>query len=623
MICFRSGTRTPHESRRAALRAKTLAQRLRSGLALLVLIGLLPGAWANTAPGPARVDAPAIQAWMDALQREDLALASLAVQQGDGAPLLRAIGAARLEPAGPRAASPATRYRIGSISKMLTAILVLQLVDEGRLSLDDPLSRWFPGLPQAQAMRIEHLLAHRSGLGEIQHLAGFQERWRFEPRQEAELLAAIASLPRAFAPGERTQYNNSGYLLLGFVIEHVSGRSYAQQLQQRLVQPLGLQDTAFEPGAPADGPHAVSYRPAGSGWQAERATDATVPRAAGGVVSSPRDLVTVVRALFRGRLLAPATLERMQRAQGGLGLGLMALPGAGPQAYGHEGVIDGFTATVAYFPQADLAVAWCANGLRLPRELPLQTLRRALFDPSAALPGYGPLSVELPFSVDLALPAGDSTPGRVTVRGNTPPLSWERGTDLQRDPQTGRWQATLTLQAREGLPVEYKYLLEDRQWERSPNRQRLIEAAPARAAAAGTRLDFFNHDAAREAVRAEVLAADERLFAAFNRRDLATLSQAFSPRLEFFHDRTGLSGHAENLRIFDSGFQRGTSPRRERVPQDQEVHALGDFGAFHRGSHRFCRGEGAQARCETVRFAHVWERTPQGWQLLRVISYDH
>ena len=121
-----------------------------------------------------------------------------------------------------------------------------------------------------------------------------------------------------------------------------------------------------------------------------------------------------------------------------------------------------------------------------------------------------------------------------------------------------------------------------------------------------------------------MLAADARLFGAFNQRDLAGLRRGFSERLEFFHDRNGLAGHAETMAAFESNFSRPRRVRRELVPGTTEVFPLGRFGALHNGSHRFCSGvEGAEPECGAYRFSHVWERSPDGWKLLRVISIDH
>lgn len=572
---------------------------------------------AGAAPNAARLDS-----LLTALDTQSMAMGSAAVREGDAEPYTRAIGHARLEGAMPQRADAATRYRIGSISKLLTAVMVLQLVDEGALALDTPIARWFPSLPKAEAITVAQLMQHRSGLGDIKNLPDFDKTWMFEPRGEAELLRAIASLPRPFEPGARGEYNNSGYLLLSFIVEKAGGQAYGQALQRRLVQPLGLRDTAFDAQAGVKPQEAASYqwddsRSPGR-WALVRATDPSVPQGAGGVVSSPRDLVLVIRALFQGRLLKPATLQQMLQERDRFGLGIYKLPGAGPEAWGHEGTIDGFGSALLYAPSTGVAMAWCGNGHQLPRDEVVQVLRRAVFEPTARLPSYGPVQAQVRFQVAVSRAPGMPAPTQVSVRGNGSPLTWQRNHALAFDAASRTWRGQLTLTVRDGVPLEYKYLLGDEQWETTPNR--VLPLAPGQVAQVE---DHYNQNAEYVALRQAVLAADEQLFGAFNRRDVAGMGAVFSERLEFFHDKNGLSGYRENLAAFESIFATNEPVRRDRVEADQEVFPLGNFGAFHSGSHRFCRTARKPESCQTYRFANVWEKTPQGLKLLRIVSYDH
>lgn len=600
---------------------------LRALAALLVACACAPALAQPNPTTPAAASAEArLERWLADLDRAQLAMGSMALLRGDAPPWLRSVGHARLAEgaAPPEPATANTRYRIGSISKLMTAVMVLQLADEGRLALDEPIARWFPTLPEAGRTTVAHLLAHRSGLGDIKDLPGFDRHWMFEPRAEPELLAAITSLPRAFAPGVAAQYNNSGYLLLSFIVEKAGGEPYAQALQRRLAQPLGLADTAFDARSGVKPGEAASYRSergpeqfGPAAWQLQRATHASVAQGAGGVVSSPRDLVVLVRALFQGRLLKPETLARMRQVQDGFGLGLVRIEGLEPAAWGHEGTIDGSSSVVAYVPALDTALAWTGNAHRLPREVLARTLWQAASDARAVLPTYAAVQATVAFSVEAPAATG-AAPEPISLRGNATPLSWQRNWPLQYDAAQARWNSRVTLTLRDGVPLEYKYLRGAEGWERTPNRV-LALAGGATAAVA----DQWELDAERSALRQAVLAEDTRLFDAFNRGDVATMGTIFSPRLEFFHDRTGLTGHAENLRLLAQNTARSPAPRRERVPGSDEVIPLGRFGALHQGVHRFCTGTPPQAECGRYRFSHVWERTEAGWQLLRVISIDH
>lgn len=123
----------------------------------------------------------------------------------------------------------------------------------------------------------------------------------------------------------------------------------------------------------------------------------------------------------------------------------------------------------------------------------------------------------------------------------------------------------------------------------------------------------------------QIAAADAALFDALNQRDLAALAPFFSDRLEFFHDRGGLSGKEQTMRQFAEMFARpGVRIRREAIPGASEVYPLPGVGAMQVGRHRFCSSEdGAPEQCSDMGFSQVWEQTPDGWQLLRVLSYGH
>ena len=126
-------------------------------------------------------------------------------------------------------------------------------------------------------------------------------------------------------------------------------------------------------------------------------------------------------------------------------------------------------------------------------------------------------------------------------------------------------------------------------------------------------------------LRAEILAADARLFGAIDQRDIAAMKQGFSPRLEFYHDRTGLTGYADNIRIFENKFKEPGTLRREAMNDSAEVFPAGPERAMHIGSHRFCSAEapGAKEGCGVYRFSMVWEKEAGTWKLLRVLSYGH
>lgn len=255
-----------------------------------------------------------------------------------------------------------------SVGKEATATVVLQLADEGRLKLSDPIARWVPGVPNGQAITLEMLLAHTSGLFSANE--DLQVHRQNRPLAADEELAVLKRHGAMACPGERWRYSNSGYDLLGRVIEQVDGRPLAQAIQARIVTPLGLASfRALAPGAPTD-----DVQPPVSDTPTEPAIDITAPGAAGPLTASAADMVRFQQALLTRDQLLPATTRaaRLQRPypmfQPGMfyGLGLMLYDiGDGPAHFtwiGHSGGAPGVKAVSIYAPDHNVFIAVALTG---------------------------------------------------------------------------------------------------------------------------------------------------------------------------------------------------------------------------------------------------------------------
>ena len=256
------------------------------------------------------------------------------------------------------------RFRIGSVTKSFAATVVLQLAGEGRLSLDDTVERWLPGaVPGGDAITLRRLLNHTSGLFDYlndgdktvlaPYLAGhFGHVWTPQA-----LVGVATSHPPNFAPGARWSYSNTGYILLGMVVQAVTGHPLSAELQTRIVAPLGLTGTSLPSSRDIAGRHAHGYYRLGG-----RLTDVTrvspsYAGTAGAVVSTARDMAVFFRALLGGRLLAPDLLAQMQTTVPmgppgeDYGLGLwhtssfgfpVARSGCTDRGWGHDGDLAGY-----------------------------------------------------------------------------------------------------------------------------------------------------------------------------------------------------------------------------------------------------------------------------------------
>jgi CubicO group peptidase (beta-lactamase class C family) len=226
----------------------------------------------------------------------------------DGVPIVRrAYGLSDVEQ--DTAATPATNYRLASMSKQFTAAAILLLAEDGRLSLDDPVRRWLPTLPDAaDGMAIRHLLTHRSGILDYEEL--IPEGTSTQVR-DAGALAMLETRNRAyFVPGTRYRYSNSGYVLLSLIVGRASGMDFASFLRERIFRPLGMCNTiAFEAGV-SEVPHrAFGYSLTGDSWVRTDQSLTSATLGDGGIYSSIDDLAKWDAALSDERLLRAASLR--------------------------------------------------------------------------------------------------------------------------------------------------------------------------------------------------------------------------------------------------------------------------------------------------------------------------
>ncbi|HEX2317025.1 MAG TPA: serine hydrolase domain-containing protein [Thermomonospora sp.] len=257
--------------------------------------------------------------------------------------------------------------RIGSVTKAFTATVVLQLVGEDRLAVDDTVERWLPGVVRGNGndgrrMTVRNLLQHTSGLhDDIPPLSRSAEdfhRHRYDTHPPEEMVTRALRHRPDFEPGKGWKYGNTGYILLGMIIERVTGDSWYSQMQKRILRPLGLRHTTWPGASPTvPGPHAEGYQrfTPGTLVNVTEHRQAYTAGAAGGLISTTADVGAFFRALLGGRLLRPALLARMKRTvpvKGDLlrfwpgarnGLGLFSRPlSCGGRFWSHGGDILGY-----------------------------------------------------------------------------------------------------------------------------------------------------------------------------------------------------------------------------------------------------------------------------------------
>lgn len=264
--------------------------------------------------------------------------------------------------------SPVTRFRIASLTKQFTAMAILELEDEGHLTVADHICRYLPKCPPSwQPITIRELLTHTSGIPDYETFPDYPQFSR-QPTTPDQIAALAAQRPLQFEPGRRWSYSNTGYVLLGMIVARVSGVSYPDFLQRHVFDPLTMRDTGYDSGKPGLPGHAKGYE---DGYQPAPFIDMSVPYSAGGLYSSVDDLSRWDTALLTGRpqLVRPASLRAMFQPAVAVALGH---PEEGAYGYGwfidlggteydHDGLINGFTANNALFPVAGAQVIVLSN----------------------------------------------------------------------------------------------------------------------------------------------------------------------------------------------------------------------------------------------------------------------
>ena len=226
----------------------------------------------------------------------------------DGAPLLReGFGAADREWDIPNA--PDTKFRLGSLTKQFTATAILQLAEAGKLSVDDPVSKFYADAPAAWSkITIKHLLSHTSGIPSYTGIPNFFSKGASKlPLKPEEIVKLTQDKPLEFEPGAKYAYDNTGYVLLGVVIEKVSGQTYADYLSQHIFQPLGMKNTGYDVSGEILAKRASGYEPGKGGWRNADYLDMTLPYAAGSLYSTVDDLLIWNTALTDGKILTDAS----------------------------------------------------------------------------------------------------------------------------------------------------------------------------------------------------------------------------------------------------------------------------------------------------------------------------
>ncbi|MBI3653716.1 MAG: serine hydrolase [Acidobacteria bacterium] len=297
------------------------------------------------------------------------------VAKGGKVVLSKGYGMASYELEAPN--TPQTKFRLGSITKQFTGMAIAQLVERGLLNVEDPITKYLPDFPKetGDKVTVYHLLTHTSGIPSFTNFTDYKQI-KMNPFSGEKLLAWLKDKPLEFTPGEKFKYNNSGYFLLGYIIEKVSGKSYEQYLQENIFAPLGMKNTGYDHSNVVLQNRASGYSVKGKELENAEYLDMSVPGGAGALYSTVEDLYLWDRALYTEKLLKKATLEKIFTPfKSNYAWGWFVDEQFKHKRITHGGGIDGFNTTIARFVNDDVFIVALSN--RTPAALAAMSERLA------------------------------------------------------------------------------------------------------------------------------------------------------------------------------------------------------------------------------------------------------
>lgn len=258
-----------------------------------------------------------------------------------------------------------TQFRLASSNKMFTAVAILQLVQDGKLSPDDTIGKYLPDYPNmavANSVTVRHLLSHTSGLGDF--FGDDFEQYSASLKTLDDYVQRFAKDVPQFTPGSQDSYSNYGFIVLGRIIEAVSGQSYYDYVEARILRPAGMVATGFEPESVTVPHRAVAYTRVDGQWVRETRTLPWRGMSAGGGYSTVGDMVKFAEALRTGKLVSPTLLQQATSAQnhkGWYGFGFVVQGEGREHQYGHEGGAPGSNSAIVVLPAQGYVIVGLAN----------------------------------------------------------------------------------------------------------------------------------------------------------------------------------------------------------------------------------------------------------------------
>jgi CubicO group peptidase (beta-lactamase class C family) len=256
---------------------------------------------------------------------------------------------------------PQTKFRLGSDTKQFTAMAIMQLQEQGKLKAEDPIKKFLPDFPNGETITIHHLLTHTSGIPSFTEFPDYVSTMAL-PSPVEKTVERFKNKPLEFAPGEKYNYSNSGYILLGYLIEKISGKSYEAFLKENIFDPLQMKDSGYDHSTDVLKNRAAGYELSGGEIYNASYIDMTIPHAGGALYSTVEDLYKWDRALYTEKLVKKSALEKIFTPfKNNYAYGWLIGAFKGHKSISHDGGINGFTTNIARYVNDDACVVVLNN----------------------------------------------------------------------------------------------------------------------------------------------------------------------------------------------------------------------------------------------------------------------
>ena len=332
---------------------------------------------------------PKLDSLVNLLYQHDKFMGTISVSHKGNTRYSKAFGFDDIETQ--KKSTPDSKYRIASISKMLTATLVFKAIDENKLGIEQTIEQYFPDIENAENITVGNLLNHRSGIHSYTKDTTFFD-YRTQHKSSDEMVAIISNYKSDFEPDTETEYSNSNYFLLSVLLENVYEKPFGDLLIEKICTPLDLKNTYYGSKINLANNESNSYTYT-SEWTKETETDLSTAMGSGGMVSTSGDLTRFLEGLFNLEIISSKSLELMTTIEDNHGMGILPFNVQDKSGFGHGGILEGFRSYAIYFPEDSLAIAVTSNAIDYNFAGLVRDIAKCYFNQPFSLPNFNVIEI--------------------------------------------------------------------------------------------------------------------------------------------------------------------------------------------------------------------------------------